>query len=241
MATLLLSSSSSSRTPAHKVLWYTPGIHKTEALAQAANAQVKLLNGTPRLFVNDKLAVPNFLFANTDTAVDDTYSNQLTHQVMLAKTDANQHLVSIIYWLDCNSQPNDMVKYSDLNRKIDMTLAGDPEAKIMLRLGIINTGLIDADIPESERMKYVGNPELGEKARLSMASPVWVKHTCDEIARIINYLRSSQRYADHIIGLHLDCGEWFQYGFREWGLDISDANSREFRVWLKEKYQTDQT
>lgn len=238
MITLMASSPSFSRDTFHKTQWFTPKLVVKKAMPDAAGARIRQVKGTPRLFVNGRLAVPNFLFVNTDSAVSEEYSQQITHQVALAKTEANQHLVSMIYWLDCNSELDDSRKYSDLDRKLDMTIAGDLEAKIMLRLGIINTGYIDSAIPASERMKYVGNPELGEMARLSMASPLWIQHTADELARIINYLRSSPKYAKHIIGLHLDCGEWFQYGFREWGLDISEANSRLFRLWLKEKYGT---
>jgi len=191
------------------------------------------VNGTSRLFVNGKLAVPNFLFVNTDTAVNQSYIDQLIHQVSLAKTDANQHLVSMIYWPNFSTLNDDDIKYSDLNRKLDMILSGDPDAQIMLRLALNLKQFAES----SEMMKFVDAPN--NERWISIASQVFVKNVCYEMARITNYLRTSGKYADHIIGLHIDCSEWFQPGYKEYGLDISEANSVQFRKWLKEKYGTD--
>lgn len=199
------------------------------------NAKIKLLNGIPRLYINDEYTVPTLFFGNTDIGTN------VTEQALMA-AKAGIHLHSVIYNLNFDDDYTDTESYAYINLRacIDAILKGDPKAKIVLR---VNTGayfnadnISENDWRYKDRILYTDGSSAG---LASTASDIWAEEAKLRIAAIVHYMRSSPVYRDHLACIHLEKGEWFEYGFRENGSDVSQANDDMFRLWLTELYKTD--
>ena len=218
-------------------------VPKVTASANASSSKVITLNGTPRLFVDGVQASPTYFFANTDTAIDQTYSAQLSRQINYAQTDCNQHLVSIVYWPQYYND-DDYGTFTELKNKINIALRGDPNAKVLLRItGWMTPSHVGAT--SDDIMSYITTgltqdelDSIAANPQVSIASDLWEEKFYRVVARVVNCLRSDPAYADHVVGLQLDTGEWFQYNYREYGIDQSLANTLKFREWLTDKYVT---
>ncbi|MHB1151307.1 MAG: hypothetical protein ACYCWE_07775 [Eubacteriales bacterium] len=199
------------------------------------NAKIKRLNGIPRLYINDELTVPTLFFGNTDIG-----TNVTEQAVMAAK--AGIHLHSVIYNLHFNDDYTDTESYAYINLRtcMDAILKGDPKAKIVLRVNTgayFNTGSISEDDWRfTDRIRYTDGSSAG---LASTASDIWAEEVKIRLAAIVDYMRSSPVYRDHLACIHLEKGEWFEYGFRENGSDISQVNDEKFRLWLTNIYKTD--
>ncbi|MDD4774241.1 MAG: hypothetical protein PHZ09_11685 [Eubacteriales bacterium] len=197
--------------------------------------QVKTLNDIPRLYINDKLTVPLLFFGNTDIGTNVTEQAQ-----MAARAGINLH--SVIYNLNFDDDYTDTGSYAYTNLRacLDAVLKGDPDAKIILR---VNTGaffnpqiIAEDDWRYKDRICYTDGTAAG---LVSTASDRWAEEAKRRLTAIVEYMRSSPDYMDHIACIHLEKGEWFEFGFREKGSDISETNDEGFRRWLTDLYKTD--
>ncbi|MHB8963728.1 MAG: hypothetical protein ACYC5K_11310 [Saccharofermentanales bacterium] len=119
---------------------------------------------------------------------------------------------------------------------LDAMIAGDPDGFALVRVNVgkyFNT----SSYPDSEIVKYV-QTRADYNPMVSIASDTWFEQAKTMLKETVAYIRKDPLYSKHVMGYHIECGEWFQYMFRENGLDISPANSRKFREWLKIKYST---
>lgn len=156
--------------------------------------------------------------------------------------EAGIHLHSVIYNLRFEDDYKDTESYAYTNLRacMDAVLKGDPKAKIILR---VNTGAYFnmENIPENDwrytgRIRYADGSGAG---LVSTASDRWAEEAKSRLTAIVLYMRSSPVYRDHLACIHLEKGEWFEYGFRENGSDLSPANDEKFRLWLTRLYKTD--
>ncbi len=198
-----------------------------------ARAYVKTEKGLATLSINGKTVPPLMFFGNTDMTT--RYDVLLSEFQKAAK--GNIHLHSVITNPEIGVDNPPEVQYFNLQNHLDLVLEGDPEGFILLR---VNVGKYfgTSSYPQDEIVNYV-NPKNAYNPMVSIASDLWLNEAKLMLADLVDYIRQDPLYSQHVIGYHLECGEWFQYMFRENGLDISPANSRKFRAWLQKKYKTD--
>jgi len=202
------------------------------AAPKTVKAEVKLLNGIPRLYIDGVMYTGNSFFANTD--MNDSYSITTSQAKFAAANGVHVH--SIIHNLNFSNLSNMTLKYNDLSMDLRAILKGDPDAKIFIR---VNVGdFRGKNASPDEFMVYPS----GEKAPLvSLASDRWYADAQQRMDELVRFVRSNPEFADHVFGYHLECGEWFQYGFRESGTDVSPVADAKFREWLTKKYKSDTT
>ncbi len=201
-----------------------------------AKSEIRAENGIPKLYINGEYTSPTIFFGNTDIGTN------VTEQAILA-ANAGIHLHSVIYNLNFDDDYTDEESYAlkNLRNCMDAIIKGDPYAKIILR---VNTGayynpntIDENDWRNVDRIEYTD----GSYAALaSTASDKWAEEASLRLEAIVEYMRSSELYADHLICIHLEKGEWFEQDFRERGSDISKTNDKKFRLWLIDKYKTDE-
>ena len=189
----------------------------------------------PQIYIDGEYHVPTVFFGNTDIGMN------VSEQAALA-ADAGIHLHSVIYNLNYDDDYGDENSFACRNLRacMDAVLRGDASAKIILR---VNTGayydpasVSGDDWRLRDRIEYVDGTYA---AMASTASEKWAKEAKARLKAIVGYMRSQEDYADHLICIHLEKGEWFEQDFRERGSDVSETNNRAFRSWLGKKYKSE--
>ena len=206
-------------------------------------AEVSIINGRPTLLLDGVPQVPILFFGNTDLG------KNVTAQAALAG-QAGIHLHSCIYNLhfensapaqspELSGCPDAAAPISDLCRTLDQVLCGDPDGKILLR---VKVGAYFRTPPaewEPELLRFVNGsiyPDGSEYCIVSTSSEKWADAVDEKLTEIVRFIRASEKYRGHVIGFHLENCEWFEYGFRESGSDVSPSADRAFAEWQKRKY-----
>lgn len=206
-------------------------------------AEVRLNNGKPTIFLDGKPEVPVLFFGNTDMG------RNVTAQAALAG-NAGIHLHSCIYNLhfeneipaqspELNDVPSSKNPISDLYRSLDLVLNGDPDGRILLRVKVGAYFRTPPDEWKDEILTFADGsiyPEGSDLCIVSTSSEKWADAVDKKLTEIVKCIRENEKYRDHVIGFHLENCEWFEYGFRESGSDVSNTADRAFAKWQKEKY-----
>jgi hypothetical protein len=132
----------------------------------------------------------------------------------------------------------DRYDYAEFDRYFADMLDIDPEARFLPHIGVVGPRWWQAQHPE-ELCQY----EDGSKGPTSFASLRWRQEMGDDLRKLLAYLRQAP-YADRILGYIFYSGytaEWQMWGtWRESRDDYSAPALRAFRVFLTERYGTDQ-
>ena len=209
-------------------------------------SEIRMYHGRPTLWVDGKMEIPILFFGNTDIGTN------VTEQAALA-ANAGIHLHSGIYNLHFTDtvpvqcpviadQPAAKEAISDLCRCLDLIINGDAQAKILLR---VKVGAYFKKTPpewEDQRIVFADGrtiPEGGDMELVSTSSDHWADIVDQKLTEMVQFLIGSSKYRDHVIGIHLENCEWFEYGFRESGSDVSAVANAKFASWQKEKYGAD--
>lgn len=207
----------------------------------STGAKIKSVNGVPRLFINGNAVVPIIFFGNTDRGPF------VTEQVSLAAANGI-HLHSCIYNLHftgdkpetCENSAKDASdEIADLRRCLDSVIRGDSEAQIFLR---VKVGAYFGKAPEeweNELIVFRNGSVYPEGSGISLASTSsdkWADAVDKKLDFIVRYICNSGEYRNHVACIHLENCEWFEYGFRESGSDMSPAADKKFMEWQKRKY-----
>lgn len=210
----------------------------------ACECVIKTINGMPRLVIDGKTVAPVLFFGNTDINCA-----MVTKQVKMA-AENGIHLHSVIYNLHftpdkpacCLSDEFSGDEYGDLDRCLDAVISGDPDARIFLR---VKVGAYFKEAPEEWKDELItfadGSvyPAGSDLCLVSTSSDRWADEVCRKLRAITEYMRSDERYAAHLACVHLENCEWFEYGFRENGSDVSRPANLKFARWQLEKYGAD--
>ena len=205
-------------------------------------AQIRQENGIPQLYMNDKPTAPMLLWLNTkNRQLDDLNRSQAA-----AFAQLGMHLYSNV--ADLPLSGNDFESCKAAMRCI---IAGDPEAKILLRITASPFGE-EAEAwcekhPEDKMVWNVvhttpyNNGMVNETSMVGNA-PVYITVASDEWfataqQAVVNLCRELDRdpeFSDHLLGIHVGGGEsyeWFHYGLRERGIDYSKTNGKKYAQW----------
>lgn len=190
-------------------------------------AKVKMVNGTPRLFINNEMTTGNLFFLNGDVGSSKSiYASEIGY-ASAGGINIYSTIYNLNYTADLSIPSN--LRYNSLNRVLDTILENDPDAYILLRVSVIASA--DA----------IGDDATDDGSNIgwvSYGSDKWEQETAKRLKDMVAYIQSVPEYAASVYGYHLDCGEWFPRNFTV-KTDISETNSKKFRSWLKEKYKTD--
>lgn len=198
-----------------------------------AVARVSPVNGIPRLSINGTVVPPVMFFGNTD--MNARYA--VIEEEFRKAGAGGIHLHSIVSSPALRDARADGDNYLDLENDLNCAITGDPEGYVLLRVNVGRYGTT-SEYGESELVKFASS-RFAAGPMVSIASDAWLTDAKKMLKDTVTFIRNDPTYSKHVIGYHLECGEWFQYMFRENGADISEANSRKFRKWLKVKYATD--
>ena len=190
-------------------------------------AEVKKINGVPRLVIDGDTTTGNLFFVNGDIyySSKDIYTSQIVYA-----SAGGIHNYSTIYNIDYNANLNTAAhgRYVHLRNILDNILDADKDAKILLRVSTVALA------------EWLGEEATADSDTgwVTMASDKWEEETVKRIKDMVAYILSVPRYAASVYGYHLDCGEWFPRGFTV-KPDTCATNSAKFREWLKKKYVFD--
>ena len=199
-------------------------------------ANVKVLDGIPKLFINEKPYPP---YAYMSYLGEEKYYKEAA--------DVGIHLYNIPAYLGdrgINSSSGigpfrsaiwigeDKYDYSSIIKDFDEILKADSEAKVIIRLHL-DPSLWWEKLNPDETCQL---PD-GTTLRASFTSEKWRKESTKVIEVCIEWLLNSP-YSKHLVGIHVAGGfteEWF-YHFNQYFYDQNPARVQAFREWLKSNY-----
>jgi hypothetical protein len=210
--------------------WYAPRlvptINELSLPPVETRTDAKLDAAKSKLVIDGDAREPHILFVNTETATD---MDVVTNQIKLAAA-TGIHLFSAVTYLPLKNAYGER-SYTRTREVLDQILAADPDAKILLRLQCAPTNYW-ARMHPGELAKYAD----GTDGDVSFASAEFWRASVGAIAALLQYLSDPETVGgDHVVGIHLDKGEWFHDA--QAGYDFSAPNRRAFQQWLHEKYQ----
>lgn len=215
----------------------------------AATAQVKMVNGLPKLYVNGKDTPPLLTFVNTPYAWYAGTGDRLDNELQMA-AKAGINVVSVpveIGYMISTEQYN----FGEVDAVLMSAISNNPNCFILLRVGVSMSGAestqwlknwLDKN-PDDQTVFSDGSKTFdGSSVGVSMASEKWISGAKIALTKMIEHIDKNPEFKNRVIGYHptgASTGEWFQWGCREKGVDVSEANNKGFRAWLKKKYGTD--
>lgn len=202
----------------------------TQQGIKRVKAQVKIVNGMPRLFLDGKQSTGNMFFINADRGdAVETYKSQINH---VKNSGIHMYSTNIYINYKYGDNANPEIVFNRLANWLRLIIEVDPKAKIMLRVAV---GPASAkDFEGDQAAAY--NTATSDVA--SLGSDEWFDEAAKRIKDMVKYIRNSPEFADHVFAYHLENWEWFDPYFTV-SPDVSAANSKKFREWLKNKYGTD--
>lgn len=208
-------------------------------------AEVRPRLGVPTLFIDGKPRPwLSFSAYGPSTAVftDFERAGVSLFCVMATPTDHGYSLARAA-WISENE-----FDFSQLDERMEMVLAGDPDAHVIPRIYLAAPKWWCAKHPDEVVTHDPGDGKpvafiQGGKPVPSWASEIWRSDTAAALRKLIAHVESSP-YADRIIGYHVASGtteEWMQWGSNDrlW-VDYSPANLKRFREWLRARYKSDE-
>lgn len=191
-------------------------------------ADIRTVNGIPRLVVNGEITSGNLFFINGDVPS----SNSIYNSEINYASENNVHLFSTNYNINYSADISlpAAYRYGDLKKMITPITDTDPYGKILLRVSLIASA------------EQIGDDAVEDGAQtgwVSMASDKWADETTARLNDLVKYIESEPELNSSVYGFHLDCGEWFPRNFNQ-NVDTSECNSKKFRSWLNEQYKTDE-
>lgn len=221
-----------------------PRVTIEERRRGAVVAEVRPRLGVPTLFIDGKPR-PWLSYSaygpSTGVFTDFEKAGVSLFCVMATPTDHGYSLARTA-WISENE-----FDFTQLDERMEMVLAGDPNAHVIPRIYLAAPKWWCARHPDEVVTHDPGDGKpvtfiQGGKPVPSWASEIWRSDTAAALRKLIAHVESSP-YADRIIGYHVASGtteEWMQWGSNDrlW-VDYSPANVKKFRAWLADRYKAD--
>ncbi len=188
--------------------------------------RIGLRKAHPEILVRGKPVPPFFFFGFTQ---DNRNDARIAEQIALAAAAGiHLHMVFVEIPVDETRQHVARDRATELIR---LARQADPEALVMLRLFFVPTPGWMHRYPGSAA-RY-GNTRTEDPS--FFADEFWMEAELS-VARLAELLEETPE-AEHLLGYHLDCREWFHDYQR--GLDRCDQAREAFRRWLAVRYDND--
>lgn len=188
--------------------------------------QVVLRDGVPTLVRSGRVYPPIQFFGS---ASDEARSATILDEMKLAG-EAGIHLHSHMIEFDVDEDAVD-ANASLAAYLLAKTLEVDPEAQVLFRIVFVAGRGWQEQFPEARYVSADGSvaePSVCDERFWGLA-----KHCLQLFTRKLRLLEAK----DHILGVHLERGEWF---FADgWGYDTSPAAQNAFRMWCRNRYLND--
>jgi hypothetical protein len=185
--------------------------------------QVVLLDGKPTLVRDHRVYPPLFFFGNPS---DERRANTVFEEMRMA-ADAGIHLHAHLIELEVNEGAVEQaVAFAGFLLKKSVEV--DPEAQVLFRIMFVAPYGWQERFPDG-RFRSSNEPSVCD-------DNLWgVAESC--LSQFVRQMRMLDR-KDHILGVHLDRGEWFLPGEAEY--DDSRAARNKFRDWARTRYLNDE-
>jgi hypothetical protein len=201
-------------------------------------AQLKMLNGTPTVFLDGQ---PAFFGCHKLGTMSDE-DLRITTPVIREHARVGIHIYSIDAKNNARCGPHpDIYDFSGVKSNLQSLIDADPQALFLLLFQLETRGLPN----DWWNQAYPDELELmsdGTKVAQSFASTLWREQCDDYLRAYIDHLRSIGLY-DRVIAYQLGTGvttEWV----KSWSSmehlcgDYSQPMRRHFRAWLERQYKT---
>lgn len=222
-------------------------------MIKLTSCHVKVLNGIPQLFINGKVHSPLLFF----TAVGIPDKEYICRMQIQEAARRGMHLFTVACNMPLLPTDGERVFTSALHA-MNLVIECDPEARILLRISLSLYGAEalewnvhypgDAmefafirETPYSNDMADESSVIGRNQTSISVASDPWAEEAKAAIRDLHQLLMSNPLYDEHLLGYHIgsaETGEWFHFGLRERGVDISETNTRGFQEYLRQLYVT---
>jgi len=195
-------------------------------------AEVRTINGTPRLFIDGEQTEPLMFSALFG------YENPeaIFHEMKLA----GEHGVRIIRTSLGFPIAHPEQAAAVVDKAISEITEQFPDALVLIALSVgSDTEGIPGAVPEQDLfLDQHGN----RHPFCSLASEAWIRQAQVATRALVRYVRSVPEYSKRVIGYQPcagSAGEWFGPMFWEGLVDLSPANTQGFRRHLVHKYGSD--
>lgn len=202
-----------------------PAVREVVAIPEHA-PQVIVRNGVVTLVRNKRVIAPLFFFS---TAPDERRLANVAEQTRYATENGIDNFNHFVELEVDKSKINEAVGFAGFLLK--KTLEINPNAQVLFRVVFVSKDGWEKQFP---RARFVA--ESGGVAEPSFADDSYWTAAEKCLVEFTQKLRQLPE-ANHILGLHLERGEWF---FADgWGYDTSVAAQDKFRDWLRVRYRND--
>ena len=215
-------------------------------------ARIDNSSGFPRLMINDKPVLPFIFWFNVGMVRD--YVKMFQEPQVKMASKAGVHIYGLLIHYP-RAADGINIDFTAAEKTLDTFIAEDPQAVFFLRAWPcpkINWKDWN-DVSRDEMMTFDDGTTVGPPFNLttpdyfvnpliSIASDYFAKSFREETARIVSHYEKSP-YAKRMLGYHIGGPdlEMLPPFYTEKGPDYSVASQKKFRLWLAQKYQTDET
>ena len=129
-------------------------------------------------------------------------------------------------------------EYKSMKSALDLVRRGDPKGFAVVRLHLTDTYKSHGGYTDDDRVKFSDGIMADV---ISIASDKWIENAARKIRAAVGFSQQNPEYGKMIAGYFPGAGntdEWFQWEYREHGVDVSVVNTKKFRQWLSRKYKS---
>ena len=198
-------------------------------------AEVKTVNGTPRLFIDGK-EVPATLASINMNSTEEGIQTAL--RTIDKASKAGVHLFNIA--IDVAGVRYVSMYVDKLYKLMKRVYDVDPEAKVILRFTVNNTpnyvNVSDAALAQ------INGGSIGCNY-CSLASDIWLAGAVKMASNLAKVVMGDDFIRKMVVGYQPaagDAGEWFGPEYWNGGMDTSSENLKAYRNWLKKTYKSNQ-
>lgn len=197
------------------------------------NAEVRVHNGEPRLFLDGEAATGLMFFFGVVRGSDGDIRDFAKHGV---------DLFSGVFSLAASIQEDGAIDFTEIDERFEYVLAANPKVVLLPRIGLDHgrppRWWMDTYRDEQQVDIRLDTGEE-QRQRFSFSSRQWRDELGEALRACIRHCE--ERYGDHIMGYHLgagNSGEW-SYSWRRVLSDYSEVHQAAFRRWLTDRYGND--
>lgn len=200
-------------------------------IAQIPVAKVQMTKGYPQLFINEEKVAPIMSFVNTGI----TESSEVNQrQIKYASKYGDIHLHQVNFALPMKADGS--FDFTMVKSSLDIIRQADPKGFAFVRIHLNDNCNSFGGYTDEDRVTF-SNGNLEEE--ISIASDKWMRNTSNKLIALADFCNKNPEYGKLVAGYFPaagETGEWFQWRYRESGVDLSVVNTNKFRLWLKKKY-----